>query len=352
MAIEGLLSTDVSPGFLSLQGRDPTGTSPLSRAFTAGRQGVALSRDRISVLAADRLGGTAAALGRGQKNAVAAVALLQVADAALADIETKLKRLKELATEASSTLAKGETAKAPLSTTERAIKQQEFDTLRDEITVIADNTKFNDRLLLKGASPATTLTLEIEVGGDGLAEDTITITIEAATIANLSTNLATAELSTIAKGDAALVEVTAALAKVDDIQAAVRAATISLATAAGAVGARESLTVAERDDRLALRVTVDFSRLVAEESLEERGISTLVHDVELMRQLLAAGESSAVAVAVASNKPAVRSDDPSQAGFGAGFEITFGAGSSGGSTGGYKPASSPKQSEPSVDVEA
>lgn len=294
MAVEGILSTDASQVILTPESR--TARTPLTnRGLNAGREAVKILHDRTTVALAGRQAGEVAALARGKSNAIEALSVLQVADKALSEIETKLDRLKTLATDASNSLFKGETTKIVRSKQERAILQAEFDQLRTEISDIVNNTKFGNLELLKGASPSTTLSLAFSVGGGTESEDVVTVNIDAATLVNLSVKLPSLNLDTALRGDDALTEVNAAITKLGQIQSSVRAGSAAVAAALGTVGDRSALRGAEVKDRLATRVEVDFAQLVAEQSLEDRGISELLHDSDLLRSLLAVAATVAPA---------------------------------------------------------
>jgi flagellin len=89
------------------------------------------------------------ALKQASQNAAQAVSLLQIADGALATVGDILVRLKSLATQASS---------GQLGSSERALLDQEFDELRNEITRIANDTDFNGTQLLNGADTVASFT--------------------------------------------------------------------------------------------------------------------------------------------------------------------------------------------------
>ena len=107
------------------------------------------------------------ALKQASQNASQAVSMLQIADGALSTVGDMLVRMKALATQASS---------GQLGDSERALLDQEFDALRDEITRIAADTDFNGRSLLNGSdvvSARSELKLgELEGRGIDIAVDT------------------------------------------------------------------------------------------------------------------------------------------------------------------------------------
>lgn len=82
-----------------------------------------------------------ASLGQGVRNANDAISMIQVADGALQVIDEKLIRMKELATQA---------ATGTYTAAQRAIINDEFQAMKDEIDRIANSTEFNGIKLLSG----------------------------------------------------------------------------------------------------------------------------------------------------------------------------------------------------------
>ncbi len=95
----------------------------------------ARANDSFSVAVGTNQAANISALTGANRNAGEAASLLRVADAGLDEINDALTRMKELATEASTT--------SP-SRRDRAIMNAEFETLRAEIDSIAERTEFND----------------------------------------------------------------------------------------------------------------------------------------------------------------------------------------------------------------
>ncbi len=85
------------------------------------------------------------ALGQGARNANDAISLIQTADGALAIIDEKLIRMKELAEQA---------ATGTYDSTQRLIIDSEFQQMASEIDRIAKATDFNGVKLLDGPFPA------------------------------------------------------------------------------------------------------------------------------------------------------------------------------------------------------
>lgn len=82
-----------------------------------------------------------AALGQGVRNANDGISMIQTADGALGVIDSKLIRMKELAEQASSDT---------YTNAQRTLINQEYQSMADEITRIAEDTDFNGKKLLNG----------------------------------------------------------------------------------------------------------------------------------------------------------------------------------------------------------
>ena len=89
-----------------------------------------------------------AALKQGARNAADAQSMIQTADGGLAVIDEKLIRMKELAEQA---------ATGTYTSTQRSIMNNEFVTMRSEITRIATATRFNGVQLINGSLSSTTV---------------------------------------------------------------------------------------------------------------------------------------------------------------------------------------------------
>jgi len=295
MAVEGILSGSIAQ---PAQGAFGAGNGDVSRVrtipFPLSGGSVSVVRDHVSLTAAARLSRDIAGLVQGRSDASAGAAILQVADAAFAESAETLTRLKTLATQASA---------EDLSSHERAILNTEFEALRSELDTIANAATFNGIALLDGSGGGT-LDLDINVGGGTGAEDTITLSLQSTTVANLATGLSTARLTTAADAAAAATTVQAAIDKVGDARTDVRGLNLRLQAADADAGSRAAVSQAREDERQATRVTIDFSHLVAEEVRDQAGINPLLHDADLLRDLVASLEVAAVQAVVSEAVPA------------------------------------------------
>ena len=105
------------------------------------------------------------------RNAQDGVSLIQTAESALNESAELITRLRELTIQAASD---------GLGTTERQYLSAEVNKLTEEIGRIASTTEFNGRNLLSGAP-----TLQFQVGIRGGSSDSLSLTVQGATLANL-----------------------------------------------------------------------------------------------------------------------------------------------------------------------
>lgn len=299
MAIEGVLFT---AGTLSQPRPNPLGVAErVPPAF--GSDTARLERDPVSLRRAAVLTGEIAAINGGRANARNAAAVLQAADAGYAAIDERLADLKELATDASSSTA---------SAAERAHYDAEFRRLLDEITDIAQTTRFGGRDLLVGGASPDTLDFAFRVGdGTDPDADTVTVSLAAATVDQLSSDLPTASLQGENAAASALTAVTNAIASLDDARASVRADNVRIAAAVSSADDRGAAAEAERAERLATRIRVDLIGAVADETLKKTGTSDVLHATDVLRDLLTTLQNTVVPATIPeSRQPAQEARQP------------------------------------------
>ena len=174
--------------------------------------------DAAGLAVSELLRADIAALRQGARNAADAQSLIQTADGALSIIDEKLIRMKELAEQA---------ATGTYTSAQRTIMNNEFVTMRSEITRIANATRFNGVQLINGSLSATSVTttgrnsvnpLKIHFGPtNSIAEDYYFITIGSATETALGIDQLSIASQTAAQ--AALATITDAIVSKDTIRA-------------------------------------------------------------------------------------------------------------------------------------
>lgn len=214
--------------------------------------------DGFSVAVGAREALDISALSAASRNAGEGASLSQVAAKGLGEIADALTRMKELATEAE---------KTSYSRGERAIMNAEFDALRTEIDSIAARTKFNDIKVLEGSS------LAFKVGTGNASQDSITLSISAATVAGLDAGLAADTIDVASDASQALTDVTNAIDALSDIQASVDGAGVRFRAAQRNLTSNENILTALRADLIERPVTIGtagrLGNLVGQEILSK-----------------------------------------------------------------------------------
>ncbi|WP_291327516.1 flagellin [Desulfovibrio sp. UCD-KL4C] len=156
-----------------------------------------------------------ATLSQGVKNANDGISMIQTADGALSVVDEKLIRMKELAEQA---------ATGTYTSDQRALIDQEYQSMASEITRISSATDFNGIHLLNGnLSSDTSMVIHFGTGNDS-AEDKYNVTIGCCTasalgVGNQSTKGAGYTVSTQEQAQASLVALDNAITSKDKIRA-------------------------------------------------------------------------------------------------------------------------------------
>lgn len=123
--------------------------------LTSGRRINRAADDASQSAQADQLQARARSLRTAERNAYQGVYAAQIADGATDSVVDTLKRLRELAVQASS---------ETLTDDERAYIDTERQAMVDEIQRVAENTRYNDVALTDGSR--TSLSIEVDATGD------------------------------------------------------------------------------------------------------------------------------------------------------------------------------------------
>ena len=182
------------------------------------------------------------------RNGLDGVSLVQTAEGALAEVNNSLTRMRELAIEA---------ANGTLNTGDRAVLDQEFQALIEEIDRIADTTKFNGVTLLNDSTASIDIQIGTEVG------EVITLGLVDTTDAGLGLTGASFNLTTVSSAtgslstiDSAITAITSTRGDLGADQNRMESAIRSLANAEENLAAAESRI---RDVDVA-RETADYTR--------------------------------------------------------------------------------------------
>lgn len=251
-----------------------TGGNP---ARTVDFGGVRVKSDRVAVAAGAQFGQQLAELRQAAANAAAGASLLDVADAGLSRIDTKLTRLNELAEQAALTPVERPDGSfytpAELSSQERAVLNSEFQNLVADIDDVASSTAFNEIGLLSGDPDSPGNPLELTFRAGGAPDKAVTVSLVDVRAQALSAALPTVGLSSEAGAAAAVTAVEEAQGTVDASQAAVRGARAQLNSVETAAGEISAVVENVRELRTSPETVVDLSRMVANQITEEGGLN-------------------------------------------------------------------------------
>jgi flagellin len=206
------------------------------------------------------------------RNSNDGISLLQIADGGAENIGNLLSRLRELATQSASGI---------LGSNERSFLDQEFVALRSEIDRISAVTEFNGVKLLSGTDNDS---LSLQIGFRSSANDTLTLSLNDLTTADLSlstVNVSTSAnaLSALSNIDSAISAVASARANVGSLQNRIDAAVVNLGVAG------ENVTAAESRIRDA-DIAFETSQFVRNQILVSAGTSILAQANTLPQQAL------------------------------------------------------------------
>jgi len=150
--------------------------------------------DAAGLAISEKLRSNTRALTQASRNASDGISLIQTAEGAMDEVNSMLVRMKELAEQA---------ATGTVGSDERSYLSSEYTALRNEITRIADATKFNDTELLDGS-----LDVDLQIGISDGSTDTLNVAISDVDATALSL---TTDISTVTNAQTALTTVTAAI---------------------------------------------------------------------------------------------------------------------------------------------
>jgi flagellin len=177
----------------------------LSKALERLSSGFRVNRaadDAAGLAISEKLRANTRALTQASRNASDGISVVQTAEGALDEIGNMLVRMKELSEQA---------ATGTVGAEERGYIQDEYVALRNEITRIGENTKFNDTLLFDGNFSAA-----VQIGIESGAGNVLTIGVDQIDAATLSL---TASISDATNASAALGTISTAIETVSTTRA-------------------------------------------------------------------------------------------------------------------------------------
>jgi flagellin len=144
-----------------------------------------------------------AVLQQGSRNAMDGISMLQTFEGAMGTMDEALVRMKQLAEQA---------ATGSYSSAQRAIMDNEFNEMAEEIDRIAGATAFNGNYLLNNSATS----VSIQFG----ANDTDKVTIDGCDMTSSALGLTTASINTDTAAQSALATISAAITNKDTARAA------------------------------------------------------------------------------------------------------------------------------------
>ena len=276
--------TDRSHSLVALSREAGVGL-PRTVAFDGG----SIRTDRVSMASSARFSTQVATLRRGALNAAEAASLLDTAESALARIGEKLADLGTIADTAVLAPVErpdGSTRPADaLSSRERAILATAFDDTRAEIDRLVDRTTFNGLTLLKGdaSDPDAPLEIGFTVGEPA---SVVTVRLESADVAGLSSSLVGASVLDTDRATAAQTGIVEAKATLSDIRAAVRGARQQIGSVETAAGEVSAVVENIREIKASPDVALDLSRAIANKVSREGGVSLIDGAQQILQKAL------------------------------------------------------------------
>jgi flagellin len=238
--------------------KSSTGLSKALERLSSGFRVNRAADDAAGLAISEKLRANTRALTQASRNASDGVSVVQTAEGALDEIGNMLVRMKELAEQASTGTVGDE---------ERGYIQDEYDALRDEITRVGENTKFNDTLLFDGNFAA-----EVQIGIEAGSGNVLTVSIDQTDSATLSL---TASISDASNASTALTTISTAIETVSTQRAQLGALQNRLESIVSNIDTQvENLTASESRIRDA-DIASETANLTKYSILVQAGISVL-----------------------------------------------------------------------------
>jgi len=175
--------------------------------LSTGKRINSAADDAAGLSISNRMTSQIRGLNQAVRNANDGISVAQTAEGSTQEITNMLQRMRELAVQS---------VNDTNSSADRDSLQAEVSELQDEITRIAENTKFNDMSVLQGSASdigsAGTVTFQVGTGSG----ETITLTLVSMTASGLS--VSGVDISTASGASDAIASLDAAIASVDDFR--------------------------------------------------------------------------------------------------------------------------------------
>ena len=208
MRINHNISSMITQGALSQVNRD------LSKSLERLSTGLRINRasdDAAGLSVSEQMRTQVNGMGKAKSNASDGIALLNIAEGAVNEIEAMLQRMRELAVQSSNDT---------LTTTERSYTNQEFQALISEIDRITNVTQYNTQTLLDGRvgsfGAANSVSSILHIGPNSKSYDRVTVSIQGTSSGAMT--IAGTSVTTQARAEAAIASIDTAINSVNKLR--------------------------------------------------------------------------------------------------------------------------------------
>lgn len=239
-------------------------TAALSRNFeklATGRRIARAADDAAGLAISARLNGQIKSLEAAVRNANDGISLVQTAEGGLAEIESSLTRMRELAVQASN---------GTLSSSDRSNLNAEFSQLAASIDQVAGSTSFNGINLLNASS---TVTLQVGAGTTA-GVDTLDLTMVDVTSSTLT--LSSASIDSVSNASSAIAALDTALDTVTSARGTFGAYQNRLSTTINSLGIRKENLASAYSRITDVDVAREAAALTKNQIIQQSALSILL----------------------------------------------------------------------------
>lgn len=262
------MSLYVNTNVASLEAQRSLATNALDQAVTFQRLSSGLrintaADDAAGLAIAEQMQADVRSYSMAERNTNNAVSMVQTAEGALGQVSSILQRLRELTVQA---------ANGDLTAVDRGYLDGEFVALKDEITRIFDNTKFNGATLLSGVAN----TVDFQVGIDNTTSDRLAVAFGGQSLTTLGIAASTLSGATAANAQAAIGAIDTAITVSNTLRAGFGSSLNRLsATVSNLQSMRTNLSAAHGRVR-DVDVAEETAKMARQQVLMQAGVSILV----------------------------------------------------------------------------
>ncbi len=261
------MSLYVNTNVASLEAQRSLATNARDQAMTFQRLSSGLrintaADDAAGLAIAEQMQADVRSYSMAERNTNNAVSMVQTAEGALGQVSSILQRLRELTVQA---------ANGDLTAVDRGYLDGEFVALKDEITRIFDNTKFNGKNLLSGAAT----TVDFQVGIDNTTSDRLSVAFGGQSLTTLGIVASTLAGATATNAQAAIGAVDNAITATNTLRAGFGSSLNRLsATVSNLQSMRTNLSAAHGRVR-DVDIAEETSKMARQQVLMQAGVSIL-----------------------------------------------------------------------------